>query len=74
MTDCVILNSAFHTERKDELQIVAPHLRVGVAGVAAYLRELGASVAVPMPTSGSPFSVLCCPGSTTFPPRPGMER
>jgi radical SAM superfamily enzyme YgiQ (UPF0313 family) len=42
----VLLNSSFVSQRKDHMQITAPHLRSGVASMAAFLREKGTEVAV----------------------------
>jgi len=44
--DFLFLNSSFHTKRKDKIQTVAPHLRIGVASIAAYLKGLGARVSI----------------------------
>jgi radical SAM superfamily enzyme YgiQ (UPF0313 family) len=49
--DFVFLNSAFHSSRRDKIQTVAPHLRLGVASNAAYVRGAGAEVAVLDPTA-----------------------
>jgi len=44
--DVVLLNSSFVSERKDKIEHIQPHLRVGIASIAAYLRESGFRVAV----------------------------
>ncbi len=46
MKKIVLLNSSFISERKDYLQRTEPHLRGGVASIAAYLRESGFDVSV----------------------------
>ncbi|MEI8175832.1 MAG: radical SAM protein, partial [Candidatus Omnitrophota bacterium] len=42
----VILNSSFVSKRRDYVQITGPHLRIGVASVAAVARAAGADITV----------------------------
>ncbi len=44
--DILLLNSSFHTRRRDKLETITPHLRIGVASIAGHLRQLGAEVAI----------------------------
>lgn len=46
MNGVVLLNSCFIRRRRDYLQDTGPHLRVGVASLAAFLRRGGVPVAV----------------------------
>ena len=46
MNKIVLLNSSFISVRKDYLQRTEPHLRGGIATIAAYLREAGFAVSV----------------------------
>jgi anaerobic magnesium-protoporphyrin IX monomethyl ester cyclase len=40
----VLLNSSFITKRKDRIETCSPHLRIGIASIAAYLRASGVQV------------------------------
>lgn len=46
MPGVILLNSCFISKRNDYIQITEPHLRIGVASIAAFLRESGISVTV----------------------------